>query len=428
MKKIFSGCLSVVFLLLFGCKKEQAPDSKISPDQVTTREYQYNTATKKFSPDAAIHIGISSPAGVQLIYHYLQRRELPDSLIYIYYDSLDQGSNVSFELPASLFAKTDMSAATGIRMMIKHPDNSFYESLVKITAFTPPLPQTEGFPASLLPDAGNKIHISGNVRSENGIKQVDILDDATGAFTVVHSITDLNQATTYAVAYDYTYRPGAGNLKVIVTDAFDLKAEVLIHIPVLPYDIYQDVNMGAQGTATVTIANNFFIAATGQTMGSCQLAEQEAVMDFLFYGTSNGPTLYSPSNTANVAANFRCNGTGWTITNSSALKATRFRVLVPGSTATDRIYEQFEANNIPDLDEKGFFDGVSLPSSSTARYAAPPATPAANLFNTVDAYLIWARIPGTDGSSRNCLLRVKDITAASTAGLSTIKFDIYVAK
>lgn len=430
MKNIFLPFIVfLATLFITGCTKTDS-NVKGVPDEVTSVEYEYNTATKKFTPEGDVTAQIISPTGVRHIYSYLIRSDAPDSLVNIHFASdASTAGNTNLVIPASLFANINMSSVTGIKLMIKHLDNTSHEDFIKVSSFTPEMPTLKNFEESIVPDDNDMVHITGDAHSSNGIVSIEIMDDSQGDYTVVHTISNLNNATDYSVDYNYTYRPNAGNIKIILTDKFDLKAEVIIRMPILPYEIYQDVMMGAQGTSNVTVNNNIFFLATGTTLGSCEIPANEATMDFLFYGTSSGPTFYSPSNTTNVARNFRCNNVPWEIANPSDLKATRFRVLTPGSsTEVDNIYSNFASNSIPDLDDEGFFDGVPVPSSSTVRYIEPPGATSTSLFNTTDTYLIWVRVPGAGGSFRNALIRAKEVVAASTAGLSTIKFDIYVQK
>lgn len=431
MKNVNSILICLVAMLAFAlcsCSKGESTKTQ-TPDVITTNDYQFNTATKKFTPADSIQAQVASGYGVKYIYNYLVREGSPDTLINIFYNTDPKGGTTSFGISRSVFSNIKMANARGIRLLVKHNDNTSYEGWIKLTTFTPPLPSLSGFPATLFPDQNNTVFIAGFASSQNGIKKIDIYDDAQGGFSLAGTISGLNNPTTYNVNYKYTYRPNAGNIKVVVTDVFDLTAEVVIKMPILPYNTFQNVMMGAQGTSTVTVTNNIFFVETGTTAGSCEIAANEATMDFLFYGTSNGPTFYSPSNTTNVAANYKCNGVGWTIGNSAVLKATKFKVLVPGSASEiDNIYAKFNANNFSDLTDDGFFAGVAVPTGSTARYTPQPTAPTSSIFNTTDAYLIWVRIPKADGTFKNCLIKAKEAVAAATTGLSTIKFDIYVQK
>ncbi len=413
------------------CKKEKETVT-FRADDVTVIDYEYNTATKRLSPQNSVSAQITSAAGIRHIYTYLVRPNFTDTLVKVEYADETNTNSYNYSLPAEFFNKFKMQDVAGLKLMIMHHDNTAGEGRIVINSFTPPLPELRNFADTLRPDDNDVVHITGQAYSGNGIVKVEIFDDSRGDFTLVESIPVAGHNTTYNLDYQYHYRPNASNIRVKVTDIFDLTSEKTINMPILPYIVYQDVNMGAQGTASVTVPNNIFFAETGSTLGSCDIPANETKLDFLFYGTSTGPQFYSPSNTANVAANFRCNGVGWTINTpggAAALKATRFRVLVPGASAEiDALYAKFSANQIADLNADGFFDGIPAPSSSTARYAPPPTVPAQNIFNTTDAYLIWIRMVKDDGTFRNGLMRVKEAVSAGTAGLSTVKFDIYIAK
>lgn len=423
--------LPFVAIIFFSCKKEKETVT-FRHDDVTAIDYEYNTATKRLSPQNNISAQIASEAGIRHIYTYLVRPNFTDTLVKIEYADETNRNNYNYSLPVEFFQNFKMQDVAGLKLIIKHLDNTSGEGRILINSFTPPLPELRNFADTLRPDDNDIVLVTGQAYSGNGIVKVDIYDDSEGSFTLVESIPVAGNATTYDLNYEYHYRPNAGNIRIVVTDVFDLTSEKIINMPILPYVVYQDVNMGAQGTASVTVPNNIFFAETGTTLGSCDIPANETKLDFLFYGTSSGPQFYSPTNTTNVAANFRCNGVGWTISTpggASALKATRFRVLVPGASAEiDALYDKFSANEIADLNDDGFFEGIPAPSSSTARYTPRPTAPTQNIFNTTDAYLIWIRMVRDDGTFRNGLMRVKDVVAAGTAGLSTVTFDIYVAK
>ncbi|ANH82879.1 hypothetical protein A8C56_19490 [Niabella ginsenosidivorans] len=412
-------------MFLPACKKDynQNITDRESADKVTAVAYQYNTATKKFSPQDSITAQIASPAGVNQVYVYLVRSNSTDSVVTVFFPPDGSENDVAMGVSPAVFSKIDMSAATGLKLMIKHRDNSYHQDSIKITPFTPPLPELQNFPASLLPGNDGQIHVTGKALSQNGIQTIYIYDDATGSFTKVDSITNLKNATSYDVDYNYTYRDKAANLKVQVVDNYDLAAEAVITIPVLPYTVYKDVTMNAQGFAT----NNAFVAATGTLLGSCELPSGEALsdadMDLLLYGSKdNVLSLYSPGNAKNIAKNYKCNGTEWAIADPLLLKAVKVKILVPGSSdAVDAIYARFNANNIPDLAEDDFFNGISVPGGNTAKISTNTGE-----LNPDGAYLLWVRIPKEDGTFRNCLLRAKSFVLS--AGSSTVTFDIYVQK
>jgi hypothetical protein len=415
--------LLIASVLIQSCEKDKVATS--SPDTFSTKEFTYNTATKQIGPDAAINAELASPAGVKLIYCYLVRSNTTDSLVYIGTPDEDSRSNYKFNIPTSSYAAAKLAQVTGIRVMVKHMDNTSFEGFIKVTAFTPPLPKLENIPASLLPDGTGKITVTGKASSENGLKLIEIFDDYQGTFVLVNKIDLTNNEKAYNLNYAYTYRKNAGNLKVVITDKFDLKAEASISIPLKKYETYKDLVMMANGTASAPSANSFFIGETGALLGTCNISGQEQKLDFVTYCSSTFAfTIYSPANTASIAKNYKCGTLIWEPA-AADLKATKFRALIPGTAAADRIYAAYNANSITDL-EDAFFDGVTTPSSSTVKYDA--ALPAANAFNLTTAYLVWIRIPEADGSFTNQLLRAREVIIGSTAAVSTIKFDILVSK
>src|SRR5690606_76809 len=139
--------------------------------------------------------------------------------------------------------------------------------------FTPPLPFWENVPESLVPDDANVIQVTATAKSENGITKIELYDDYQGAFVKVHEI-DLNGETAYAFDYAYTYRPNAANLKLIMYDAYGLSSEASIAIPVLPYEIYTNVIMSAQGTNAVTFNNSAMLLPSFELIGPCNFANR----------------------------------------------------------------------------------------------------------------------------------------------------------
>ncbi|MFC5284397.1 hypothetical protein [Pedobacter alpinus] len=423
---------TIIILGFLACKKDKTTNGLNLKDNVTASDYVYNLATKNLTPSASIAINVKSEVGVKFVYNYLMRTGLPDSLINITYATADNQKDLNIDILANIFEQTNMTNASGIKSMIKRLDNSSDEAIIKLTSFQPPLPILANFPASKLPDANDKILITGNASSETGLNKIEILDDSSGSFTVVTTIDNLNGAKTYDVNYDYTYRANTANVKLIVYDTFGITAEVIISVPALPYTLYQNISMGSQGTATETVLNNHFFTVSGLTAGTCDLPTNETALDFLYYGTNNGGTFYAPTNVTNVQNNFRCNGVNnYWAPNAASLKPTRFRVLVPDNGgAIDALYAKFNANTIADLNDDGFFNGISVPGGSTARFGPTISPSTTAIFNATTAYLIWVRVPTTPAATvyKNCIIRVREGVNASTAALSTIKFDIYVQK
>ncbi|WP_345955598.1 hypothetical protein [Mucilaginibacter sp. PAMB04168] len=292
---------------------------------------------------------------------------------------------------------------------------------VDLAAFKP---NFSNFAASITPNLTGTTAITGSITSVTGLKRIDIYDDYQGAYVLVSSISNLNGSLNYTLNYNYTFRRRATNIKLIAFDTDDLQTEKVIPLNITyKTELYRDVFMNAQTTGTSTI----FFVDNGTTKGNCDLNASESTMSFLFYGTGTGPAFYSPTNTTNVASNFKCNGSSWVIGNASNFRATRFRVLVPGSTGVDNIYAQYNAGSIDALDDAFFTaNGIVAPTGSSARFDATAAA-TTSVFNTTNAYLIYLRIPDANGITyKNALIRAKE--AVSSAGTSTVKFDILVQK
>jgi hypothetical protein len=386
----------------------------------------YNTATRKFMPDSTVIVTLHAPSGVRLVYCYLMRTGAPDAMIYFDTASAGTEKDFTFHIPYAVFRDADMSGVTGVKVMAKLLDNSSFEGIVPITPFTPPLPVLRNFPDTLMPDlAGGKTTVAGEVSSESGLSKIVLEDDYKGDFSPVDSVTGLQGVKDYSLSYNYAYRQYATHLKVIATDIYGLTTSFVITMPVLPYDVWKDVTMMAQGTSSAASPNCFFMES-GTLTGTCDISGHEPEINFLTYcNTSPAMYFYSPTNTANVAKNFKCSGTAWA-PDVTTMKATRFRVLVPGSAATDAIYAAYNANAITTLDD-AFFDGISDPSASSSKFIADESQEGSSVFNLTSAYLIWVRIPVDGGGYKNGLIRVKAVDVNSDSGsqgLSTITFDL----
>ena len=398
-------------------------NDKGAKDFVEAQDYTFNTATKTFTPQNNIEAQITSQKDINFIYTYLIREGVSDSLVDITYtQDLDSKRSIQYVMEASLFEHIPMQDVSGLKLMIKRTDNSSDEAFINIQSFTPPLPFWENVPESLVPDDANVIQVTATAKSENGITKIELYDDYQGAFVKVHEI-DLNGETAYAFDYAYTYRPNAANLKLIMYDAYGLSSEALIAIPVLPYEIYTNVIMSAQGTNAVTFNNNAILLPSFELTGPCNFANKEEAISFFTYATSSGVSLYAPTNTTNIIGNYRCNGSPYApITSPSNWVATRFRVLLPSNSRQQEVYDAYNTNSIPDLSDD-FFDGISTPSSSAPRYSST-AEASASIF-TQEAYLIWATIPNPQGTI-NVLLRIREVI--ENGNESSIRFDLLVPK
>ncbi|MBB5623855.1 hypothetical protein HDE69_004943 [Pedobacter cryoconitis] len=413
------------FILLNSCKKDKTAVN--TPDVLTAKAFTFNTAIGQTGPDTILNGELNSTVGIRLIYFYLMRSDKTDSLIYRDTPAQENRNLYRFSIPAKSFSAAKLTKVTGIKVMVKHIDNSSFEGLIKMTAFTPPMPTLTDIPASILPDETGKVLIKGKANSENGLKLIEFYDDSKGAFEKADQIALTKNEKTYELSYQYTYRKNAGKIKIVITDSFGLKAEALINIPIKSYVLYKDLTMMAHGTASAPSASSFFNGETGSLLGSCSVSGQEQKVDFVTYCTTAMVfSLYSPASATTITKNYKCNTQIWE-PDPASLKATKFRVLIPGSVEADRVYAAYNANTIIALDDQ-FFEGITAPGSSTAKFDAATANQAANVFNTTSAYLIWVRVPKPDGTFTNQLLSAKSVVIGSPVAVSTIKFDILVSK
>lgn len=416
--------LLAVTFAVSSCKEEVG----VKPDDIfVAKDFQYNMATKKMAPENELNGTIQSQSGIKLVYFYLLRTNLTPLLVHTEEPAVESQSDYTFSIPNSVFSALDMSKAEGLKIMVRHLDNSSSEGLVNVSSFTPAKPILKGFSDLITPNTtGGTTPVTGEIAAESGIAKIEIYDNYKGSFELVESITGLNNVLQYSLNYGYVYRKKANQVKVVVTDGVGVSTEVIIPLNVVvTINLFNNVLMTGHSTGTNTI----FFSETGTTADNCSLNASESTMAFLYYGTGTGPSFYSPSNTANVAKNFKCSGVSWVIANAGVLRPTRFQVLVKGSSnGVDNIYSQYEANNIDNIADQFFADnGVSAPVASSARFDAA-ATPTTAIFNLTNAYLIYVRIPdaGSTTTYKNALIRVKEATSA--VGTSIVKFDIIVQK
>lgn len=413
------------FILLNSCKKDKTTAD--TPDVLTAKEFTFNTATGQTGPDTILNGELNSTIGIRLIYFYLMRSDKTDSLIYRDTPTDENRNLYHFSIPTKSFSAAKLTKVTGVRVMVKHIDNSSFEGLIKMTAFTPAMPVLTNIPASSLPDEMGKVLINGKANSENGLKLIEFYDDYKGIFEKVDQIALTKNEKTYELSYQYAYRKNASKIKIVITDNFGLKAEAMINIPIKSYVLYKDLTMMAHGTASAPSVNSFFNGKAGSLLGSCTINGQEQKIDFVTYCTTAMVfSLYSPASATTITKNYKCNTQVWE-PDPTSLKATKFRVLIPGSIEIDRVYAAYNANTITALDDK-FFEGITAPGSSTAKFDATTANQAANVFNVTTAYLIWIRVPEPDGTFTNQLLRATHVVIGNPVAVSTIKFDILVTE
>lgn len=526
LKPLLLCCLAIA--IIAGCKKNEFSD--IGDGTVEAKEYTFNRATKIFDLGSELKSNIAAAEGVKFVYCYIQRTDKPDSLIHVTDNKGVVSPTYELVIPITAFPVNSMRTVKGVKVLVKQGNNSSLEGFIPITYFDPALPQFSAFPATINADLnGNPTTITGTIKSEFGIKQVDILDDyqTENTYVLVNSITGIANVKEYALNYAYTYRKASQHIKVRATDIYNQTSELIINMPVdmsifkpnfvnfassivpntsgttsitgtitsvvglkevkifddfkgsyvqvgdltnlngtLSYNfnyaysfrkraehvklvaidnddvqseliitldysygsvVYRDVVMSGQGTSSGGSINSIFLSETGTVIGNCDITSNNEKMGFLMYGTGSGATanfvFYSPTNTTGIYANYRCGGTQPIRDAAATYKATAFRILVKGTTATNRIYSEVDANTI-DVMDANFFTGITAPIGLTAQsYHASSQT-----YNVDDASIIYAVIPNSAGVAKNCIIKVKELSVNATPSLSTIKFDIYIQK
>lgn len=425
---------------VMSCKKD---DKQATANvSVQTQEYTFNMGNKKLSPNNDISVNVKSDVGVESIYSYLIRGNKPDSLIGIFFPGEEDNiKDLTVSFPNNIFQKPDLSQVEGVKLMVKSLNNAAYEGFVKINAYFPHLPKLSGFSTNEKLDDNDQIIINGKAESENGIAKIEILDDSTGPFTLVHSIDNLNDLKSYNLNYTYTYRPEANNVQIVLYDKEDFSISHIIKIATTPYILRTDVVMNAQGDATTNTISNWVNNLTWTAFGSCDLhALSKNSVDllkdfqriaFLFYGTTSNATFYSPANATSIAKNYICGSAEWGIpgTDIATLKPTKFRaILRTQNAATAAVYANIESGNISTLDNS-FFTGITAPSSSQAKYVENPLDGNAADFNATTRNLVWMKVPKENGGEVNVILKIKEVNyVASNNKFATIKFDMYVQK
>jgi hypothetical protein len=232
--KILSAVLimAVVLLVAAACKKS---DAAVAEDNLTAEEFTFNTATKELSPAPRVNAELASPAGIISVYCYLLRDNHSDSLIYVANPEENEVNGFTLTIPTENFAEADLSEVRGVKVMVKHLDNSSYEGFIRMHYFNPDLPQLTAFPESITANLdGGPTPISGTLTSEYGINQVEVYDDyqTENTFVLVERFENINGAKEYALNYDYNYRKAAQHIKITVTDIYNQTANKVINMPV----------------------------------------------------------------------------------------------------------------------------------------------------------------------------------------------------
>ncbi|MGY0035581.1 hypothetical protein [Pedobacter sp. NJ-S-72] len=133
------------FLFLNSCKKDKTTTAD-TMDVLTTKEFTFNTAIGQTGPDTILNGELNSAIGIRLIYFYLMRSNTTDSLIYRDTPAEENRNHYNFSIPTKSFSSAKLAKVTGIRVMVKHIDNSSFEGFIRMTAFTPPMPVLASIP------------------------------------------------------------------------------------------------------------------------------------------------------------------------------------------------------------------------------------------------------------------------------------------
>lgn len=235
MKKILNTLLfcSIMLTIISSCKKNEF--SEMGEGAVEAKEYIFNRATNTFESGDEVVANISAASGVKVVYSYLVRAGKPNVLVLAKDNSKSSLNDFELSIPVDSIRKHDLTTVTGLKIMVKQGDNSTLEGFVSIKYFDPALPQLSAFPPTITADlTGGPTAITGTIKSEFGIKQVDIFDDyqTENTYVLVNSITGIANVKDYALNYAYTYRKAAQHIKVRATDIYNQTNEIVIDMPV----------------------------------------------------------------------------------------------------------------------------------------------------------------------------------------------------
>ncbi len=235
MKKILKVLLfcGIALTIITACKKNEV--SEIGGGTVEAKEYIFNRATNTFESGNEVTSNISATNGVKVVYSYLVRTGKPNLLVQAFDNSKTASNDFVLNIPVDSLRKHDLKTVSGLKIMVKQGDNSTLEGFISIKYFDPALPQFSAFPATITADlTGGTTAISGNIKSEFGIKQVDIYDDyqTENTYVLANSITGIANVKEYALNYAYTYRKAAQHIKIKATDIYNQSHELIINMPV----------------------------------------------------------------------------------------------------------------------------------------------------------------------------------------------------
>jgi hypothetical protein len=277
MKSLLKLLSIFPLLLLVMCKKK---DTLIPEGSLTAKDYLYNNATKKFEPEATVSGSLSANFEIRTVYYYLQRQGKTDSLLQI--DFVDNASTqYEFALKAASWNGVNMSGSKSLKVLAVRDNNTSLEKIISLKFFDPAAPVITEVPETLTPQLTGLTAITGKISSPSGIAKVDIYDNANGDFELVGTVPG-NNAKDLNLNYQYAYNAGAGQLKIEVTDIYELKAEIVVqfvnipHKPVITFataalklalpDGRPEVKGTIKSFTALTTVNAYIVKSSGTTL------------------------------------------------------------------------------------------------------------------------------------------------------------------
>jgi len=267
MKKIFKSLLFcfLAILIIASCKKNEFSD--LGEGNVEAKEYIFNRATNTFETGNEVTSNISTTSGVKFVYSYLVRTGKPNLLVKVTDNSKSPTNDLALSISVDSLNKHDLATVTGLKIMVKLVNNSSLEGFIPIKYFDPALPQFTAFPSVINANVNGSITaIAGVIKSEFGIKQVDILDDyqTENTYVLVNSITDIAKVKEYALNYAYTYRKAAQHIKIRAIDIYNQASEIVINMPVdVSFFKPRLQNFPASVATTATSVSGLITSITG---------------------------------------------------------------------------------------------------------------------------------------------------------------------
>lgn len=230
MKSLLKRLYLLPLLLLVMCKKK---DAILPEGTLTAKDYVYNNAIKKFEPQETMVGSLSTNFEIRTVYYYLQRQGKTDSLLQIDFPK-EAGMSYEFSLKPASWNGVNMLGSKGLKVLAVQDNSISLEKIIALTYFDPAAPTIPELPETLTPDLTGQTAITGKIKSPTGISRVEILDNANGNFELVGSVPG-NNAKELDLNYQYQYNVGAGQLKVVVTDIYGLKAEKVVQFVNIPF-------------------------------------------------------------------------------------------------------------------------------------------------------------------------------------------------